>query len=231
MMLIILIVGTTLVSLAAAAHVRAVYRRHQRERLRSGLTGAAVAELILRRAGIGDVEIAHAEGFLGDHYDPLHKRLVLSTENYFGATPAAVGVAAHEAGHALQHARAYRPLQWRMAAVGVTTYANQVVLWLPLLGAVTGFLQPMVAAWILALAWGVIMLFNLVTLPVEFDASRRAKLVLADFGYIAPGEEANGVKKVLDAAAWTYVAAFITSLAYFLWYLLPLLTGGNRQRD
>ena len=75
------------------------------------------------------------------------------------------------------------------------------------------------------------MLFNLVTLPVEFDASRRAKLVLAEFGFIAPGEEAMGVKKVLDAAAWTYVAAFITSLAYFIWHLLPLLTGGNRSRE
>ena len=229
MMLIILIVGTTLVSLAAAAHVRTVYRRHQRERLRSGLTGAAVAELILRRAGIGDVEIAHAEGLLGDHYDPLHKRLVLSTENYFGATPGAVGVAAHEAGHALQHARAYRPLQWRMAAVGVTTYANQVVLWLPLLGAVTGFLQPMVAAWILALAWGVIMLFNLVTLPVEFDASRRAVRLLNHLGVVAPGAEADAVRRVLRAAAWTYVAAFVTSLAYLLWHLLPLL--GGRSRD
>ena len=82
----------------------------------------------------------------------------------------------------------------------------------------------------IASAWGVIMLFNLVTLPVEFDASRRAKAVLAHFGYIAPGEEALGVKKVLDAAAWTYVAAFVTSLAYFLWHLLPLLAG-HRSRD
>jgi Zn-dependent membrane protease YugP len=117
-----------------------------------------------------------------------------------------------------------------MAAVGITTYANSVVMFLPLLGMVTGLIQPMTGALIMAVAWGIIMLFNLVTLPVEFDASRRAKLVLAEFGFIAPGEEATGVKKVLDAAAWTYVAAFITSLAFFLWHLLPLLLG-NRSRD
>ena len=116
-----------------------------------------------------------------------------------------------------------------MAAVGITTYANQVVMWLPVLGMFTGLIQPMVAVWILALAWGVIMLFNLVTLPVEFDASRRAKLVLRNLNLITPGSEAVAVSKVLNAAAWTYVAAFITSLAYFLWHLLPLLSG--RQRD
>lgn len=100
---------------------------------------------------------------------------------------------------------------------------------LPLLGLFTGLITPLTGGLLMAGAWGVIMLFNLVTLPVEFDASRRAKAVLAEFNFVAPGEEATGVKKVLDAAAWTYVAAFITSLAYFLWHLLPLLSG--RQRD
>jgi Zn-dependent membrane protease YugP len=154
----------------------------------------------------------------------------LSSDNFHNSTPAALGVAAHEAGHAIQHARAYQPLHWRMAAVGITTYANQVVMWLPVLGLFTGLIQPMVAVWILALAWGVIMLFNLVTLPVEFDASRRAKLALRNLGLIAPGPEAVGVTRVLNAAAWTYVAAFITSLGYFLWHLLPLLAG-NRSRE
>jgi Zn-dependent membrane protease YugP len=95
----------------------------------------------------------------------------------------------------------------------------------------TGLIQPLTGALVMAVAWGVIMMFNLVTLPVEFDASRRAKLALAQFGFIESGDEAAGVKKVLDAAAWTYVAAFITSLAYFLWHLLPLLLGGNRSRE
>jgi len=229
-MIWILFIGTMALSLWAAARVKSVYNRYNQGVVRSGVTGGQVAAEILRLSGIRDVEITHAEGMLGDHYDPIHKRLVLSEANYFGRTPAALGVAAHECGHAIQHAMAYQPLHWRMAAVGITTYANYVVMFLPLLGLFTGLITPLTGALFMAVAWGVIMLFNLVTLPVEFDASRRAKAVLADFGFIAPGEEATGVKKVLDAAAWTYVAAFITSLAYFLWHLLPLLLGG-RSRD
>jgi Zn-dependent membrane protease YugP len=229
MTLWILIFGTMALSLFAAARVKSVYNRYNRGTVVSGLTGGEAAALILRQSGIRDVEIAVHDQMLGDHYDPVHKRLVLSSENYRSATPAAVGIAAHECGHAIQHQRAYQPLHWRMAAVGVTTYANQVVMWLPVLGMVTGLIQPVVAVWMLALAWGVIMLFNLVTLPVEFDASRRAKLALRILNLIAPGNEAVAVSRVLNAAAWTYVAAFITSLVYFLWHLLPLL--GGRQRE
>jgi hypothetical protein len=229
-MIWILFIGTMALSLWAMWRVKSVYRRYSQGVVRSGLTGGEVAAQILRRTGIRDVEITYADGMLGDHYDPIHKRLVLSSENYHGRSPAALGVAAHECGHAIQHARAYKPLHWRMAAVGITTYANYIVMFLPMVGLFTGLITPLTGALFMALAWGIIMLFNLVTLPVEFDASRRAKVVLADFGFIAPGEEATGVKRVLDAAAWTYVAAFITSMAYFLWHLLPLLSGG-RQRD
>lgn len=226
----VLFIGTMALSLWAAARVKSVYNRHNRTTVMSGLTGGQTADLILRQAGIHDVTITHQDGMLGDHYDPLHKRLVLSSENYFNATPAALGVAAHECGHAIQHQMAYAPLQWRMASVGITTYANQIVLWLPILGVLTGLIQPLVAASVLAVAWGVIMLFNLVTLPVEFDASRRAKVILNRMGMIAPGGEAVAVNQVLNAAAWTYVAAFITSVVYFLWHLLPLLSGG-RERE
>ena len=225
----ILFIATMALSLWAAARVKSTYNRYNQGIVRSGLTGGEAAGRILQRAGINDVEITHQEEMLGDHYDPTHKRLVLSEVNYFGRTPAALGVAAHECGHAIQHAQAYAPLHWRMAAVGVTTYANQVVMWLPLIGMFTGLIQPLTGALVMAVAWGVIMLFNLVTLPVEFDASRRAKLVLSETGFISRGEEAKGVKKVLDAAAWTYVAAFVTSLGYFLWHLLPLLTGGRSR--
>ena len=228
-MIWILFIGTMALSLWAAARVKSVYHRYNQGVVRSGLTGAEVAAEILRRKGIYDVEITQGEGLLGDHYDPIHKRLVLSPDNFHGRTPAALGVAAHEAGHAIQHALAYKPLHWRMAAVGITTYANYIVMFLPMLGLFTGLIQPLTGAMLMAMAWDVTMLFNLVTLPVEFDASRRAKAVLANFGFIAPGEEALGVKKVLDAAAWTYVAAFITSLAYFLWHLLPLLLGQRRN--
>jgi Zn-dependent membrane protease YugP len=226
----ILLIVTMVLSLWAAARVKSVYNRYNRDTVASGLTGAQAAQLILRRAGIHDVGITHQEGMLGDHYDPLHKRLVLSSENYYGSTPAALGVAAHESGHALQHQLAYKPLTWRMAAVGITTYANQMVFWVPLLGVFTGLIQPLVAGYILATCWGVIMLFNLITLPVEFDATRRAKQLLQNMNMIAPGAEAVAVNKVLNAAAWTYVAAFVTSLAYFLWHLLPLLAGG-RDRE
>jgi Zn-dependent membrane protease YugP len=228
-MIWILFIGTMALSLWAVWRVKSVYGRYRQGVVRSGLTGGEVAAQILRRTGIRDVEIAHADGMLGDHYDPIHKRLVLSSENYHGRSPAALGIAAHECGHAIQHAQAYQPLHWRMAAVGITTYANYVVMFLPMLGLFTGLITPLTGALFMALAWGIIMLFNLVTLPVEFDASRRAKAVLADFNFVAPGEEATGVKRVLDAAAWTYVAAFITSLAYFLWHLLPLLTGRQRE--
>jgi len=228
-MIWILFIGTLVLSLWAAARVRAVYNRYNQLPVRSGLTGAQVAAEILRRKGIYDVEIAEGEGMLGGHYDPIHKRLVLSPDNFHGRTAAALGVSAHESGHAIQHALAYKPLHWRMAAVGITTFAGQIVMWLPLLGLFTGVIQPMTGALVMAAAWGVIMLFNLVTLPVEFDASSRAKAMLADFGYIAPGEEALGVRKVLDAAALTYVAAFVTSLVYFLWHLLPLLLGQRRN--
>lgn len=230
-MIWILFIGTMALSLLAAWHVKSVYRRNNQGNVRSGMTGAEVAAEILRRKQIYDVEIAMGEGVLGDHYDPMHKRLVLSPDNYHGRTPAALGVSAHECGHAIQHALAYKPLHWRMAAVGITTKANYVVMLLPILGFASGLIQPMTGALIMAVAWGVIMMFNLVTLPVEFDASRRAKAVLADFRFIQAGDEANAVKKVLDAAALTYVAAFVTSLAYFLWHLLPLLTGGNRSRE
>lgn len=221
----ILFIATMALSLLAAARVKSVYRKYNQGSVISGMTGAEAAAAILRRAGIHNVDIVQQEGMLGDHYDPIHRRLVLSSDNYHGSTPAALGVAAHECGHAIQHQLAYKPLVWRMAAVGITTYANHALLLVPLLGLMTGLLQPMVAAWIMAAAWGVIMLFNLVTLPVEFDASRRAKTVLREMALVAPGHEADGVNKVLTAAAWTYVAAFVTSLAYFLWHLLPLLTG------
>ena len=188
-----------------------------------------MAHEILRQAGITNVGIVEHEELLGDHYDPRRKRLVLSSANYHGKSAAALGVAAHECGHAIQHQQAYAPLQWRMAAVGVTGFASQLVLWIPLLGAFTGLLAPRTSLLIMAVAWGVMMAFNLITLPVEFDASRRAKLVLNQLGFIQAGAERAAVSQVLNAAGWTYVAAFISSLIYFLWHLLPLLTG--RQRN
>lgn len=223
MMLIFLV--TLVIALLAQWHVKRTYARHSRVPTLSGYTGAEVAEQILRQAGITNVDITEHEELLGDHYDPRHKRLVLSRANYGGTSAAALGVAAHECGHAIQHKMAYAPLRIRMAAVGVTSFASQLVLWIPLLGLMTGLLAAQTGLLIMAVAWGVLMAFNLVTLPVEFDASRRAKLVLSQMGFIQGREERAAVNQVLTAAAWTYVAAFVSSLVYFLWHLMPLLVG------
>jgi Zn-dependent membrane protease YugP len=228
-MIWILFLGTMAISLIAAARVKSNYFRFSRVPASSGMSGAEAADEILRNAGISDVEIVAHDGLLADHYDPLHKRLVLSRENYSGRSVAALGVAAHETGHAIQHAHAYLPLKLRMAAVGLTTFASQLVMWLPLLGMFTGLLSTYTGLTVMAVSWGVIMAFNLVTLPVEFDASRRAKQILLRGGFVTPGVESDGVNRVLNAAAWTYVAAFLTSLAYFLWFLLPLLSGSRRD--
>lgn len=225
-MLLIIFIATFAISIIAAARVKSVYHKYCQVPAGSGLTGAMAAARILDAAGIHDVEIIEQDGLLGDHYNPLNKHLVLSSENFHGTSASALGVAAHECGHAIQHKIAYAPLTWRMAAVGVTTYANQLVMWLPLIGMFTGLLHPsniMLYLALMAGAWGIIMAFNLITLPVEFDASRRAVLILNKMRLVTRPEAEEGVRKVLNAAAWTYVAAFITSLAYFLYYLLPLL--------
>jgi uncharacterized protein len=227
-MIILLFVFTLIIALLAQWRVKRAYSRHSRTPVQSGYTGAEAAHEILRQAGISDVSIVEHEELLSDHYDPLHKRLVLSSANYRGSSAAALGVAAHECGHAIQHKMAYAPLQIRMAAVGITSFASQLVLWIPLLGLMTGLLAAQTGLLIMAVAWGVLMAFNLITLPVEFDASHRAKLVLARMGFIQRGTESAAVNQVLNAAAWTYVAAFISSLLYFLWHLLPLLTGRSR---
>ncbi len=153
---------------------------------------------------------------LGDHYDPTQKRLCLSTETYRSPSIAAVGIAAHETGHAIQHARAYAPLQWRMAIVPVTQFASQILpfviiggLWFGMFGLIK----------IGILCYGVLARIPIDTLPVEYDASRRAKIVLGQLGIIQPGAEAAGVNAVLDAAALTYVAAFIAALGNLLWLL------------
>jgi Zn-dependent membrane protease YugP len=222
----LLFLGTLAISLWATWKVQSAYAKYSRVPASSGLSGAEVAYRILAAAGIYDVQIYEGNQPMGDHYDPIHKRLVLSSQNFHGTSTAAVGVAAHECGHALQHKLAYAPLNWRMASTSMVGFANMTVAVLPIFGLLTGLLRPMLL--ILCLAWGMIMLFNLITLPVEFDASARAKRILREMGVVQGSGEAAAVSRVLDAAALTYVAAFITSLAYLLYYLLPLL-GGRRD--
>lgn len=229
MLFILLFVGTLALSLAASWHVKSTFNKYSKMRGTTGITGAEAAHKILKASGVNDVEVMASETFLGDHYNPMSKQLVLSRENFYGTSPAALGVSAHECGHAIQHKEAYAPLNWRMASVGVTNYANQVVTFLPLIFLATGALAPTSMFMIMAAGWGVIMLFNLITLPVEFDASNRAVKVLNDMRLITSDQEDIAVRKVLNAAGWTYVAAFITSLLYMLYYLLPLLMSRNEE--
>jgi uncharacterized protein len=225
LLVILLFAGTMGLSLWATLRVRHIYNQFSQLPSAAGVSGAEAAETILRQKGISDVEIVEHDQTLADHYDPMRKRLVLSRETFYGTSAGALGVAAHECGHAIQHKIAYGPLERRMAAVGITLFASQIVLWLPLLGLFTGLVNGRVALALVASAWGVLMLFNLITLPVEFDASRRARLALKKSGLLCSIQEEKAISAVLGAAAWTYVAAFITSLAYFLMHLLPLLTG------
>lgn len=221
----ILFIGTMLIGLWAQAKVKSTYRRNAEIRAHNGFSGAQVAAQMLRQAGIHDVAIDVQQGMLTDHYDPIRKRLVLSEDNYRGTSIAAIAVSAHECGHALQHQQAYAPLKIRMASVGITSFANGMLTWIMMGALFLGMIPLQLALPLLAGCWGVIMAFNLITLPVEFDASRRAKVMLHQMGFTATATEDRGVSEVLNAAAWTYVAAFITSLAYFLYHLLPFLTG------
>jgi len=222
---LMIIVGTFAIGLLAQAKVKSNYARYSQVRAHNGYSGGEVAAQILRSAGIHDVEIRKQPGTLTDHYDPINKRLVLSEENYHGNSISAIAVSAHECGHALQHQQSYAPLKIRMASVGITSIASNMLTWLMFGSMFLGFFQG--ALPIIAGCMGILMLFNLITLPVEYDASRRAKAVLSQMGFTSTTTEDEGVSRVLNAAALTYVAAFITSLAWFLYYILPFITGSS----
>ena len=213
----LLYIGVPLIiGIWAQIRVSSAFRKWGEVRASSNITGAEAAREILAAAQISDVEVVETNDFLGDHYDPTSKRLCLSTNVYHTPSVAALGVAAHETGHAIQHAKAYAPLKARMAIVPVTMIASQMlpfVIFGGLFFHITGLITLGIYCYVILLA------FQLVTLPVEFDASRRAKIILQQMGIIRSGEEAAGVNHVLNAAALTYVAAFIAALGNLLWLL------------
>jgi len=213
-----LIVPTIILGIYAQMKVQSAYSKWSQVGSRSGITGREAAQYVLRKAGISDVEITSTKGHLTDHYDPSHKRLVLSEENFYGNSLAAVGVAAHEAGHAIQHATGYSMLKLRMSLVPITMFASKMLPFVIIGGFFFGMLGLIKLG---VLVYLVLTIFQLVTLPVEFDASKRAKLELVSTG-ILQSDEMVGVNKTLNAAALTYVAAFISSLANLL-YLLAIL--------
>lgn len=212
---LVLLAFVLIFSIYAQIKVSSAYSRNSRIPSRGGLTGRDAAAAVLERGGITDVEIVEMDGHLTDHYDPANKRLVLSSENYQGTSLAAVGVAAHEAGHALQHKESYHMLEFRMALIPATQIASGVI---PFIYIASIFLARGLSGMVLDIAivaFAVITLFQLITLPVEYDASRRAKVQLVSLG-ILDQDEMYGVNQTLDAAALTYLAAFMTALLSLL---------------
>lgn len=229
---ILVLIGAVLCMLASS-RVNSTYNKYSRVRSRSGITGAQAAARILSMSGINDVQIQHVGGELTDHYDPRNKVLRLSDSVYDSQSVAAIGVAAHECGHALQHHKGYVPLKIRSALVPAANIGSRLGLPLVILGLILGvgfrlpgggyFSLAIVGVWIFALS----VLFQLVTLPVEFNASGRALKMLGDYG-IMGDDEVDDCKRVLGAAALTYVAAAASSI---LQLLRLLLLAGRRRND
>lgn len=213
-----------LLAMFASMRVKSTFQRWSQVGVRSRMTGAEAAAAVAR-AGGAEVSIERVNGFLSDHYDPRSRTLRLSSAVYDGRSVASIAVAAHEAGHALQHAQSYAWLGFRSQLVPVTIIGSQAWIWIFLAGL---FLNLTGLAWIGVGLFGLTVVFQLVTLPVEFDASNRAKAVLASSGIVSTQEETDGVAQVLRAAAMTYVAGALTAIATLLYYV-TLLTGGSRD--
>ncbi len=224
----ILVLIGVLICLAASARVRQVFAKYSRVQSRLRLTGKEAAEEILRRNGIYDVRVIHIPGNLTDHYNPGNKTLGLSDTVYQSSSVAAVGVAAHECGHAVQHARGYAPLAIRGALVPVANFGSALAWPLILIGLLITGETSVFLINLGILLFSAAVLFQLVTLPVEFNASRRAVDVLGASGMLYP-DELSSVKKVLGAAALTYVAGASSAILQLL--RLLILTGGRRRND
>lgn len=212
----VLAIVAFVISLAAQINVNSTFNKFSKVGNRKGLTGAQAARIILDRNGLYNVSIEHISGNLSDHYDPRANVVRLSDSTYNSTSVAAVGVAAHECGHAIQHAENYSPVKLRMGLVRITNTASSVSYFLVL----AGFLFEISGLIFLGAGFfAVVALFQLVTLPVEFDASRRAMAILSS-GVLYDEKEVSGARKVLTAAALTYVAALVTSILYLLRLIL-----------
>ncbi|GAB5616717.1 zinc metallopeptidase [Faecalimonas canis] len=224
----VLIIVGMIISLIASARVKSTFSKYQRVANHSGMTGRDAAERILHNANIYDVRIERVSGHLTDHYDPRNKVLRLSDSTYQSASVSAVGVAAHECGHAIQHATGYAPLRFRGALVPVANFGATIAWPLILLGFfITGRSSDLFIH-LGIIAFSLSVLFQLVTLPVEFNASRRAVRILGSSGMLYQNEVAD-TKKVLDAAALTYVASAAASILQLVRILL--IAGGRRGDD
>ena len=226
---LVFVVPTIILALWAQSKVSSTYNKYVRVPSRGQITGAEAAAAVMRNAGISNVKIVKVRGHLTDHYDPIGKKLALSEENYHGTSLAALGVAAHEAGHAVQHKVGYAALKARMALVPITNIASSI---LPIVMIGSFFIIGGAFSYTLLklgiLCYVVLTVFQLITLPVEYDASARAKKELVALGILGK-DEMVGVDRTLNAAALTYVAAFVSSLSYLL-YLLSMVAGNRDER-
>lgn len=221
----ILVIIGAVISMIASARVKSTFNKYAQIANRAGITGAEAARRILKASGCYDVEVVQTRGSLTDNYNPRSKRLNLSEPVYGSASVAAIGVAAHECGHAMQHNEDYFPLKLRSAIVPVANFGSKLGIPLIILGLIISYFEFLIPLGIILFSFG--MIFQLVTLPVEFDASKRALQVISDMDILAP-DEAVGAKSVLKNAGMTYVAAAAASFLQLL--RLILLFGGGRRR-
>lgn len=212
-----------LLSLWASRRTHSAFKKYSDVRAR--MTGAQAARAMLDQAGLYDVKIGYSKGMLSDHYNPMTRSLALSPDVHDRPSIAAVGIACHEAGHALQHAQGYAALQLRSALVPTASFGSNFS-WIAIMAGI--FLQAQGLVMLGILLFSATVVFQLVTLPVEFDASNRAKQLVVNYGILAP-QERTGVDKVLNAAAWTYVAAAVTSILTLIYFLMRagFLGGGS----
>ncbi len=215
-MYFLFIAPALILSLYASIKVQSSFAKYSQIRTGNGMNGAAVAREILRRNAIDDVQVEEVAGFLSDHYDPRTRVLRLSPKVYQADSISSVAVAAHEVGHALQHKEGYAPLALRSALVPTASIGSNLAWILMLAGFVLGQTG---LIWAGVIAFGAVVLFQVITLPVEFDASARAMVQLADGGLVS-AEEATGARKMLNAAALTYVAAALTAILQLLYFIM-----------
>jgi len=221
----IMMLPVLLLSLYASFKVKSAFKKYSKYTTGAGLTGAEVARRILQSRGLGNVNVVETRGFLSDHYDPSKKTVRLSPQVYNSSSIASIGVAAHETGHAIQHSKAYRPLMLRNAIAPTASIGSNFSWIIIIVGLVFGFLGLVKFG---ILLFSLVVVFQLITLPVEFNASTRAKEILHSSGIVSSGE-LEGVNQVLSAAAMTYVAAAASAVMTLLYFLIRsgLLGGGD----
>ena len=224
---IILVVIGTLLCLITSGIVKSTFAKYSKVASMSGMTGAQVADAILRKEGIYDAKVEPIAGSLTDHFNPATKVVSLSESVYGSSSIAAISVAAHECGHAMQHNEDYFPLKIRSSILPVANFGSKYGLWMVILGLIISFFRPIVFIGVVLFAFGV--LFQVVTLPVEFDASRRALETISEMGILGE-QEMTGAQKVLKSAAMTYVASAAASILSLI-RLILIAQGGRSRRD